>query len=183
VEPDVFRAEVWGNVAEMTGALLTGLSVLTAVVYYIFDRRRERRAQAASVIVWLHPHEHGPPYIKMTNLSDKPIFEYGCIIEAKPKREIEKLDPKGQYAGPFEWPKDNELDYRQGHSFINYHDGSELYLAPGTSVEYLPKLPYNPVVFKFYADFRDASGESWLIDAATQQPVGWREKRRLRGDP
>ncbi len=47
------------------------------------------------MIVWLHPHEHGPPYIKMMNLSDKPIFEYGCLIEAEAKREIEKLDPKG----------------------------------------------------------------------------------------
>lgn len=140
----MFDVAIWGTVAEWTGALLTGLSVFAAAVYYIFDRRRERRAQAASVIVGLHPHEHGPPYIKMMNLSDKPIFEYGCLIEAKPKREIEKLDPKGQFAGPFEWPKDNELEYRGGHSFIDYHDGSELYLAPGASVEHLAQLAYNP---------------------------------------
>jgi hypothetical protein len=105
----------------------------------------------------------------------------GCLIEAKPKREIEKLDPKGQFAGAFEWPKDNELEYRGGHSFIDYHDGSELYLAPGASVEHLPQLAYNPIVYKFYADLRDASGKSWVIDAATQRPVRWREKRRLRG--
>ena len=177
----MFDPAVWGTVAAWTSALLTGLSVLAAVVYYIFDRRRERRAQAASVIVWLHPHEHGPPYIKMMNLSDKPIFEYGCIIEAKPKREIEKLDPKGGYAGPFQWPKNNELEYRWGHSFIDYHDGSELYLAPGASVEHLTQLAYNPMVYKFYADFRDASGKSWVIDAASQQPVRWWRKRRLRG--
>ena len=71
----MFDVAIWDTVAEWTGALLTGLSVFAAAVYYIFDRRRERRAQAASVIVWLHPHEHGPPYIKMMNLSDKQIFE------------------------------------------------------------------------------------------------------------
>lgn len=177
----MFDPARWGNYAEWTGALLTGLSVLTAVAYYILDRRRQRRAQAASVIVWLHPHEHGPPFIKMMNLSDKPIFEYGCIIEAKPKREIEKLDPKGGYAGPFEWPKNNELDYRRGHSFIDYHDGSEMYLAPGASVEHLAQLDYNPMVYKFYADFSDASGKAWVIDAATRRPVGRRQRRRLRG--
>lgn len=177
----MFDPAVWGTVAAWTGSLLTGMSILAAVIYYVLDRERERRAQAASVVVWLHPHEHGPPYIKMMNLSNKPIFEYGCIIDAKPKREIEKVDPKGQYAGPFDWPKANSLQYRRGHSFIDYHDGSELYLAPGASVEYLPQLAYNPVVYKFYADFRDATGKSWVIDAATQQPVGRREKRRLRG--
>jgi hypothetical protein len=177
----VFDVEIWGTVAGWTGALLSGLSILTAVVYYVLDRQRERRAQAASVIVWLHPHEHGPPFVKMINLSDKPIFEYGCIVEAKPKHEIEKLDPKGMFAGPFEWPRDNELEYHCRHSFLNYHDWSELYLAPGASAEHLPRLEYNPMVYRFYADFRDASGKSWVIDAATQRPVRRREKRRLRG--
>jgi hypothetical protein len=176
----VFDVEIWGTAAAWTGALLSGLSILAAVVYYVLDRERERRAQAASVIVWLHPHEHGPPFIKMMNLSDKPIFDYGCIIEARPKNEIERLDPKGMFAGPFEWPQDNELEYRGGHSFLNYHDGSELYLAPGASVEHLPQLDYNPMVYKFYADFRDASGKSWVIDADTQRAVRRREKRRLR---
>jgi hypothetical protein len=32
----------------------------------------------------------------------------------EPKRGNEKLDPKGGYAGPLEWPKDNELEYRPG---------------------------------------------------------------------
>ncbi|MFL0159004.1 hypothetical protein [Mycobacteroides chelonae] len=36
--------DVWGTVADWAGALLTGLSVLAAVVYYVFDRQRERRA-------------------------------------------------------------------------------------------------------------------------------------------
>jgi hypothetical protein len=56
-----------------------------------------------------------------------------------------------------------------------------MYLAPGASVEHLAQLAYNPMVYKFYADFRDASGKSWVIDAATQQPVGRRQRRRLRG--
>jgi hypothetical protein len=176
----MFDVAIWGTVAAWTGSLLTGTSVVVATWYYISQHRRERRAQAASVVVWLHPHEHGPPNIKLLNLSDKPIFDHGCIIEAKPKREIEKLDPKGQYAGPFEWPKNNELEYRWKLSFVNYHDGSEVYLAPAASVEHQTKLAYNPMIYDFYTFFRDASGKSWVIDAHTQRPVGWRQKRRLR---
>ena len=71
----MFDVAIWGTVASWTGSLLTGLSVLFGVGYYVFDRRRERRAQAGSVVVWLHPHEHGPPFIKMLNLSDKPVFD------------------------------------------------------------------------------------------------------------
>jgi hypothetical protein len=47
----MFHAEVWGTVADWTGALLTGLSVLAAAAYYVFDRQRERRTQAGSVLV------------------------------------------------------------------------------------------------------------------------------------
>ena len=68
-----------GTVSDWTGSLLTGLSVFGGVAYYVFDRRRERRAQAGSVVVWLHPHEHGPPYIKMLNLSGKPVFDRGSL--------------------------------------------------------------------------------------------------------
>ena len=40
------------TVAAWTGALVTGVSVALGVGYYIFDRRRERRTQAGSVVVW-----------------------------------------------------------------------------------------------------------------------------------
>ena len=86
----MFDVAIWGTVASWTGSLLTGLSVLFGVGYYVFDRRRERRAQAGSVVVWLHPHEQGPPFIKMLNLSDKPVFDYGCAIASKSKRQIAK---------------------------------------------------------------------------------------------
>jgi hypothetical protein len=168
----MFNPTLWGTYAEWAGALLTGMSVVVAVWYYIAEHRRERRAQAASVIAWLHPHEHGPPLIKMMNLSDKPIFDYGCIIEAKPKSEIEKLDPKGQFVGPFEWPKNNELEFRWARSFGNYHDGSDIYLAPGASAEHQSQLAYHPRVYNFYTYFRDASGKPWVIDAQTRRPVG-----------
>jgi hypothetical protein len=177
----VFDPTTWGTVAAWTGSLLTGLSVLFGVLYYVFDRRREHRAQAGSVVVWLHLYEHGPPCIKMLNLSDKPVFDHGCIIEAKSKREIEKRDPKGEYNGPFDWPENNELTYRWDRSFINYHDDSEVYLAQGKSAEYQPELPYHPYVFDYYVFFRDASGKHWVIDAATQRPVSRRRKRQHRG--
>jgi hypothetical protein len=46
----MFDPDTWGTVAAWTGSLLTGLSVLFGVGYYVFDRRRERRAQAGSVV-------------------------------------------------------------------------------------------------------------------------------------
>jgi hypothetical protein len=90
----MFDPTTWGTIADWTGSLLTGLSVLGGVGYYVFDRRRERRAQAGSVVVWLHPNEHGPPFIKMLNLSDKPVFDHGCgnmdhqATDALPRRDM-----------------------------------------------------------------------------------------------
>lgn len=46
-----FDPAEWGTVAAWTGALLTGLSVLAAAIYYMFDRQHDRRAQAHSVLV------------------------------------------------------------------------------------------------------------------------------------
>jgi hypothetical protein len=86
----MFDPELWGTVAAWTGSLVTGLSVLFGVVYYVFDRRRERRAQAGAVVVWLHPHEHGPPKLKMSNLSDKPVFDHGFVVASRSKRQIVK---------------------------------------------------------------------------------------------
>lgn len=90
-----FVAEVWGTVAAWIGALLTGLSVLAAAIYYMFDRQRDRRTQASSVLVWLHPYEHGPPDIKIQNLSGKPIFDHACVISSKTERQIAALTAKG----------------------------------------------------------------------------------------
>ncbi len=176
----MFDPAEWGTVADWTGSLLTGLSVLAAVIIYYFDRRRERRAQAGSVVVWLHPHEHGPPAIKVSNLSDKPIFDHGWIIVSKPKDEIAKLDPKGEFIGPFDWPTDEDLPYRDSGSFINYHDGSEVHLGKGESVEYQPTLRFAPWLFEYFVSFRDASGRYWVTDADKQRPVRWKQMRQLR---
>jgi hypothetical protein len=175
----MFDPDTWGTVAAWTGSLLTGLSVLFGVGYYVFDRRRERRAQAGSVVVWLHPHEHGPPIIKMLNLSDKPVFDHGCAFTSKSKRQVAKKERKGWHSGPFDWPEKNKFTYHSGKSFINYHDGSEVYLGQGKTAEYLPELQYHPAVYDFYVFFRDASGEHWVVDARTQRPVSRRRKRRL----
>lgn len=74
--------------------------------------------------------EHGPPDIKIQNLSGKPIFDHGCVIASKTRRQIAKLERKGwTNSGPFRWPPENKFSYRGRHSFLNFHDGSELYLA------------------------------------------------------
>nr|WP_046285606.1 hypothetical protein [Mycobacterium sp. UM_NZ2] len=180
----MYEAGVYGTFAEWAGSLLTGLSVLAGVLYYIFDRRRERRAQAGSVVVWLHPHEHGPPLIKMQNLSDKPVFDHGSIVTAKPTREIQGLAANGwAQSGPFRWPENNWFECRDRHSFLDYHDGSELHLAPGQLAQHLPTLQYAPAVYNYYVYFRDVSGAYWVIDAKTQRPVGARGRRQLDIEP
>ena len=156
-----FDPAVWGTVSSWVGALLTGLSVLAAAVYYIFDRQRDQRTQASSVLVWLHPHEHGPPYVKIQNLSGKPVFDHQCIVVSKPERQIAMLAGKGwTNSGPFKWPTDNKFEYRGGHSFLNYHDNSELYLADGQKVEHLPKLEYAPAVYDYYVPFEMYQGST-----------------------
>lgn len=175
-----FDPNQWGTVAEWTGALLSGLSIFAALVYYIFDRQRERRTQASSVMVWLHPHEHGPPYIKIKNLSGKPVFDHGCVVTSKPKRQLEDLAQKGwTNSGPFKWPEGNEFSFQQRTgSPINYHDGSELYLADQDQVELLPTLAYAPAAYDYYAYFRDATGQYWVVNARTQKlSRAWRYRK------
>ncbi|WP_134797007.1 hypothetical protein [Mycobacterium avium] len=175
-----FDPAVWGTVSSWVGALLTGLSVLAAAIYYVCDRQRARRKQANSVLVWLHPHEHGPPMLKIQNLSGKPVFDHRCVIVSKTERQIAELAGKGwTNSGPFKWPTDNKLTYRGGHTFLNYHDGSELYLADGQKVEHLAQLEFNPAVYDYYAAFRDASGQYWAVNARTQRLVKTRKRRAL----
>jgi hypothetical protein len=180
----VFAVEIWGTVADWTVSLLTVLSAATAVIYYIFDRQRARRAQAGSVLVWLHPYEHGPPMIKMQNLSDKPVFDHGFLIASKAQRAIEKLARKGWGPfGPQGWPNNNKFSLQQRYSGLEYHDGSELYLSPGAQFEHQPQLAFSSAVYDYYGYFRDVAGEYWLIDARTQRPATWWKSRRFRIGP
>lgn len=175
----MYDPATWGSYADWAGSLLTGAGVSTAAVYYVFDRQRERRAQAASVIVWLHPHEHGPPAIKVQNLSQMPVFDHGWIIKSKPNEEIAKRDPKGEFVGPFDWPENNELSVHTQSTFINYHDGSEVHLAPGQTAEYEPTFRYPPWLFDYYVFFRDATGKRWVVDADKRRPVSRKRVREL----
>jgi hypothetical protein len=180
----MFAVEIWGNVADWTVSLLTGLSAATAVVYYIFDKQRARRAQAGSVLVWLHPYEHGPPMIKMQNLSDKPVFDHGFLVTSKTQRAIAKLSRKGWGPfGPQGWPENNKFKLQERFSPLNYHDGSELYLGPGVQIEHQPQLEFSSAVYDYYAYFRDVAGEYWLVDARTQRPVGAWTRRRFHVGP
>ena len=174
----MFDPTTWGTVAAWTGALVTGVSVALGVGYYIFDRRRERRTQAGSVVVWLHPHEHGPPLIKILNLEGKPIFEYGCDIVAKPKKKVAEKERMGWKSERYGWPTNNEFDFHERHYLVDFHK-EEIYLRDNESAELLPKLEYHSVVYDFYVFFRDASGKYWIRDADRQKFVGWRQKRRL----
>lgn len=176
----MFDPAEWGTVADWTGALLTGLSVFTAVAYYVFDRERQRRAQAGSVLVWLHPYEHGPPELKMKNLSDKPVFDHGFLITSRSKRRIRKAAGQGWRQNKmFAWPKNNTFEFRDKHTLLDFHDGSELYLGIGKQAAYHPGLEFNSAVYDFYGYFRDVSGEYWVIDARTHRPVRWWKLRRL----
>ena len=65
-----------------------------------------------------------------------------------------------------------QIKFQDRHTFLNFHDGSELYLADGQMVEHSPQLEYNPAVYNYYATFRDAAGKYWLVDARTQKLVG-----------
>jgi hypothetical protein len=161
------------DIAVWAGPLLTFLSVALGVGYYIFDRRRERRAQAASVVVWLHQHEHGPPLIKMLNLSDKPIFEYGCDITSKPKKKMVEKDKAGWNSGRFPWPKGNEFSFHERRLLVDFHSG-DVHLGVGESAEFQPTLGYHSVVYDFFVFFRDASGKYWIRDADRQKFVGRR---------
>ncbi|WP_441963518.1 hypothetical protein [Mycolicibacterium houstonense] len=176
----MFDPAEWGTVADWTGATLTGFSVLAAVVYYVYDRERQRRAQAGSVLVWLHPYEHGPPELKMKNLSDKPVFDHGFLITSRPRKRIAKAARDGWKQNPmFAWPDNDTFTFSDKHTLLNFHDGSELYLSPNKQAAYHPQLGFNSAVYDFYAYFRDVSGQYWVIDARTQRPVSAWKRRKL----
>jgi hypothetical protein len=174
----------YGTVAAWVGTTITSVSVAAAAGYYVFDRRRERRVQAGSVLVWLHPYEHGPPELKMVNLSDKPVFDHGFLITYRPRRQIAKTARDGWKQNKmFAWPEGNKFSYHDRHTLLNYHDGSELYLSPDKLVAYHPELQYNSAVHNYYAYFRDVSGQYWVVDARTQRPVSAWKRWRLRIGP
>lgn len=176
----VFDVAIWGTVSDWTGALLTGLSVFGAAVVYAFDRRRERRSQASSVLVWLHPHEHGPPLLKMLNLSDKPVFDHGFVMTSRSKRRIRKLANDGwKQNRMFEWPPGDRFKLHDRRTLLDFHDGSELHLGKDQQGEFQPTLEYNSVVYDYYGSFRDASGKYWAVDARTQRLVSAWKRWRL----
>lgn len=175
----MFDPEKWGTVSELAGALLTSLSVLTAVAIYSFDRRRARRLQAQSILVWLHPYEHGPPEMKMLNLSGRPVFDHGFAITSKSRRQTAQLAREGWKGNPmFKWPEGDRFSYRLRHSLLDYHDGSELYLGHEGQASYQPQLDFNDVIYDYYAYFRDASGSYWAVNARTRRLTScWRKWR------
>ncbi|MEV0669903.1 hypothetical protein [Mycobacterium sp. NPDC050441] len=179
----MFDPEQWGTYADWTGSLLTGLSVLAAAVIYYFDRRRERRSQAGAVLVWLHPHEHGPPTIKMRNMSDRPVFDYGFLVVSRSQGQVAKTAREGWNHGRFPWPKHNKFSHHDRHTLLNFHDGSELYLSPDKQVMYDPELQFSSAVYDYFAYFRDAAGQYWVVDARRQRPVSDWRRWRLRIGP
>jgi hypothetical protein len=50
-----FNPAVWGTVAAWVGSLLTGVGVLAAAIYYIYDKRVGDKAQARHV-TFVHKH-------------------------------------------------------------------------------------------------------------------------------
>ena len=44
-----FHAAAWGTVAQWVGSVLTGLGVLAAAIYYIYDKRVGEKAQRRHV--------------------------------------------------------------------------------------------------------------------------------------
>ena len=117
--------------------------------------------------------------MKMLNLSDKPVFDYGFAIISRSRRRIVKLAREGWKQNPmFKWPENNKFSCHIRYSLLNYHDGTQLYLSPEQQVEHQPQLEFNDVVYDYYAYFRDTSGKYWAVNARTQRLASlWRRWR------
>jgi len=130
LSPDHLQALVQGRSKWVNGTVLH---------YYLFDRERQRRAQAGSVLIWLHPNEHRPPELKMKNLSDKPVFDHGFLITSRPRQRIAKAAREGWKQNTmFAWPQRNMFTFRDKHTLLDFHDGSELHLGQGRQDAYHP---------------------------------------------
>ncbi|AYM43181.1 hypothetical protein [Mycobacteroides chelonae] len=132
------------------------------------------------MLVWLHPYEHGPPELKMMNLSGKPLFDHGFLVMSRPRRQIaKKATQRWKHNKMFAWPENDTFSHHDRHTLLNFHDGSELHFSPGEIVAYHPQLQFNSAVYDYYAYFRDISGQYWVTDARTQRLVSSWKRRRL----
>jgi len=76
------------------------------------------------------------------------------------------------------WPPNNTVRREVTRlGSLDFHDGSELYLGANEHANEQPELEFGSAVYDFYAYFRDASGEYWVIDARTQRTVGFWKRR------
>lgn len=86
----VFRAEVWGTVADWFAAVGTAGAAVTALGYYIYESRRRRKAQARLVQARIENPvgenirtTHTRMSIRIVNSSEHPISEFYVLYREK----------------------------------------------------------------------------------------------------
>ncbi len=173
-----FDPAVWGTVSSWVGALLTGLSVLAAAVYYIFDRQRDQRTQASSVLCGYTPTSTDRPTSRSKTSRANRYSITNASSSPSPNARLRCLRARAGPTPVHSSGRPTTSSNTGRHSFLNYHDNSELYLADGQKVEHLPKLEYAPAVYDYYVPF-EMYQQYWAVNARTQKLAGRLKRREL----
>jgi hypothetical protein len=186
----MFDVEIWGNVAEMTGALSTGGAAFAAAIYYIRDSWASRASQARLVRANLHPEEDGIFEISVTNDSDRPIslellfwwersFDRALLagrpMETRTGVQIGTDDAGNPVIqnGPIEdayksvSAKEDLLGYGVGGGTTNVRAvvGDDLSrVKPGTTERFLMPTVLYRISTEYRLYFFDANGLAWELE-------------------
>lgn len=167
---EMFAVEIWGTVAQWGSAVGTSSAVGAAAYYYIHDKRREAKAQAAQIHAELRDRQ-----VIITNNSTQPIFDlyihiglrgYGAARNGYSGMPNIRADhgPRDQIAEKMQlvtFHRKQQHDFSgRGKEQVDHH-----ILAPEEAVS----LSADRTSFEYAClIFRDSHGQHWSYDLDTR---------------
>ena len=167
-----FDTAIWGTVAELVGSLLTGIGVVAAAGYYIYDKSVAAKAQARHVAFvrkgWTQDHYNAVVY----NLSDESIFDVTPVQGRKFRFRDAVADQYRRYGQP---PTEDQIymlrDMWDGTpgGISQVQSPESGHVKPGDSKEVTFQGPRSPTQY-YRIGFRDSMARSWILELDTSEP-------------
>ena len=166
-----FNPAVWGTVAAWVGSQLTGVGVLAAAIYYIYDKRVGDKAQARHV-TFVHKHWTSDHYYAVVhNFSDESIFDVTPHQGRKFFRDV-VADQYRKYGQP---PTDVQIymlrdtwAYTSG-GIVQVQSAESGHVRPGDSKDITFEGPRSPTQV-YWVEFRDSMARTWTLELDSREP-------------